>query len=140
MEVLTTTANVRTPAPDQIESKLSPALLPSTTGLTLSSSPDRIDPITEGFLAALTPISAFPDRTEMEKAERRRKVSALLRKFINRLHLQWFSEDDMLQWRFERVFELFQHPKWNKQLTYILLDNLLLELFPDVFSRNDLIL
>ncbi|KAL7056560.1 hypothetical protein AAHC03_020976 [Spirometra sp. Aus1] len=79
-----------------------------------------------------------PHRTDSEKAERRKKVSSLLRKFINRLHLQWLSEDDMLQWRFERVFELFQHPKWNKQLTYILLDNLLLELFPDVFSRSDL--
>nr|VZI43855.1 unnamed protein product [Spirometra erinaceieuropaei] len=81
---------------------------------------------------------ASPRKTDSEKAERRKKVSSLLRKFINRLHLQWLSEDDMLQWRFERVFELFQHPKWNKQLTYILLDNLLLELFPDVFSRSDL--
>ncbi|VDL90426.1 unnamed protein product [Schistocephalus solidus] len=32
MGVLTTTANVQTPAPDQIENKTSPAILPSTTG------------------------------------------------------------------------------------------------------------
>lgn len=51
-------------------------------------------------------------------------------------HLQWFSEDNMLQRRLGRVFEVFQHGKWNKQLTYTLLDHILLELFPDVFVSS----
>ncbi|KAL5969422.1 Sorting nexin-14 [Taenia solium] len=75
-------------------------------------------------------------RSEREKAARREKVYAGLRRLTNRFHLQWFSEDNMLQRRLGHVFEVFQHGKWNKQLTYILLDHILLELFPDVFVSS----
>ncbi|EUB56148.1 Sorting nexin-14 [Echinococcus granulosus] len=77
-----------------------------------------------------------PPRSEREKAVRREKVYAGLRQLINRFHLQWFSEDNTLQRRLGRVFEVFQHGKWNKQLTYVLLDHILLELFPDIFVSS----
>lgn len=63
--------------------------------------------------------------------------NVLLLPFLG-FHLQWFSEDDALQRRLVRVFEVFQHAKWNKQLTYALLDHILLELFPDIFDAHSL--
>ncbi|VDN96137.1 unnamed protein product [Rodentolepis nana] len=77
-----------------------------------------------------------PPRSEREKAARREKVYIGLIRLINSCHLQWFSEGDALQRRLARVFEVFQHGKWNKQLTYTLLDHILLELFPDVFDPH----
>nr|CDS33258.1 sorting nexin 14 [Hymenolepis microstoma] len=79
-----------------------------------------------------------PPRSERDKATRREKVYIGLMRLINRFHLQWFSEGDVLQRRLARVFEVFQHGKWNKQLTYTLLDHILLELFPDVFDPHSL--
>ncbi|VUZ57170.1 unnamed protein product, partial [Hymenolepis diminuta] len=79
-----------------------------------------------------------PPRSEREKITRREKVYLGLVRLINRFHLQWFSEDDALQRRLVRVFEVFQHAKWNKQLTYALLDHILLELFPDIFDAHSL--
>uniref|UniRef100_A0A5K3ESZ7 PX domain-containing protein n=1 Tax=Mesocestoides corti TaxID=53468 RepID=A0A5K3ESZ7_MESCO len=75
-----------------------------------------------------------PPRSDREKAARREKVYAGLRKLTSRFHLQWFSEDDTFQRRLGRAVEVFQHGKWNKQLTYVLLDHILVALFPDVFT------
>ncbi|KAM7534634.1 hypothetical protein Aperf_G00000113286 [Anoplocephala perfoliata] len=75
-----------------------------------------------------------PPRSANEKAERREEVFIGLRRIVKRCHLQWLSDEEALQRRLVRVFEIFQHGKWNKQLTYMLLDHILLEVFPDVFD------
>ncbi|CAH8538870.1 unnamed protein product [Schistosoma turkestanicum] len=80
-------------------------------------------------------------KIDMDKSERKEKARMAIEKAIlNITGLSYITDIELLRDQLIRIFNCFQYCKCNKQLTYILLDQFLLELFPELnltHSDND---
>ncbi|VDO64460.1 unnamed protein product [Schistosoma margrebowiei] len=91
-------------------------------------------------------------KIDMDKSERKEKAriaieKAILSKYLHYIEycmffslyitgLSYFTDLEIIHDQLNRIFDCFQYSKWNKQLTYILLDQFLLELFPELHLNN----
>ncbi|KAA3676315.1 uncharacterized protein DEA37_0004739 [Paragonimus westermani] len=73
--------------------------------------------------------------TESEKAERKVKAHAALQQLLLNHKLAYVSNPEQIKTQVDRLFLCFQYPKWNKQLSYVLLDQLVTELFPELVQH-----
>ncbi|KAF5404046.1 hypothetical protein PHET_02391 [Paragonimus heterotremus] len=73
--------------------------------------------------------------TELEKAERKAQAHAALQQLILNHKLACLSNPERIKIQIDRLFLCFQYPKWNKQLSYVLLDQLVAELFPELVQQ-----
>ncbi|CAH1794558.1 unnamed protein product [Owenia fusiformis] len=76
-----------------------------------------------------------PSRTDEQKLERKNKTFAELKKFLPGV-LPKITGEEEYEKGCKVFFDLLQYPKLNKQLSYVLLDILLLELFPELNDDN----
>ncbi|CAH8583909.1 unnamed protein product [Dicrocoelium dendriticum] len=74
----------------------------------------------------------YTPSTESEKDERKLQAHASLRRLILDHPVVYIFNREELEHCVDRLFFCFQHPKWNKQLTYTLLDQLVIDLFPEL--------
>ncbi|KAH8874784.1 Sorting nexin-14 [Schistosoma japonicum] len=75
---------------------------------------------------------------DMDKSERKEKARiALEKKILNITGLSYFTDTDVVRHQVNQLFDCFQYSKWNKQLIYVLLDQLILELFPELHLNNN---
>ncbi|CAD5114305.1 DgyrCDS3447 [Dimorphilus gyrociliatus] len=77
----------------------------------------------------------FP-RSEEEKKERCKKTLCELQDSIPKIFSIGIGKDKIKK-DTKILFELFQQPKLNKQLSYLLLDDVITELFPELKEEND---
>ncbi|KAF8563816.1 hypothetical protein P879_09332, partial [Paragonimus westermani] len=73
--------------------------------------------------------------TESEKAERKAKAHAALQQLLLNHKLARLSNPERIKTQVDRLFLCFQYPKWNKQLSYVLLDQLVTDLFPELVQQ-----
>ncbi|KAF6779449.1 hypothetical protein AHF37_01050 [Paragonimus kellicotti] len=73
--------------------------------------------------------------TESEKAERKAQAHAALQQLILNHKLACLSNPERIKTQVDRLFLCFQYPKWNKQLSYVLLDQLVTGLFPELVQQ-----
>ncbi|XP_070579671.1 sorting nexin-14-like isoform X2 [Ptychodera flava] len=76
-----------------------------------------------------------PARTDEQKRERRDETFEEMKKFIPKIFAAAVGEDKFHSGT-KLLFDLLQCPKLNKQLSYVLLDIALLELFPELEERT----
>ncbi|XP_077862819.1 sorting nexin-14-like [Saccoglossus kowalevskii] len=76
-----------------------------------------------------------PPRTDEEKKERLEQTFVELKKFIPKIFSLAIGEDQFDSGS-KVILDLLQYPKLNKQLSYVLLDIALLELFPELEERT----
>ncbi|KAK4468896.1 hypothetical protein MN116_008056 [Schistosoma mekongi] len=75
---------------------------------------------------------------DMDKSERKEKARIALEKTVlNITGLSYFTDTEIVRRQINQLFNCFQYSKWNKQLTYVLLDQLILELFPELHLNNN---
>nr|CAB3266455.1 sorting nexin-14-like [Phallusia mammillata] len=74
-----------------------------------------------------------PPRTEKEKAQRRNETLQCWKDFIPG-HFVKIIGKEKHEMGCNKVFHILQQPKLNKQLGYMLLDTILLELFPELLN------
>ncbi|XP_077979944.1 sorting nexin-14-like [Glandiceps talaboti] len=76
-----------------------------------------------------------PPRTDEEKKERQDETLMEMKKFIPKIFALAVGEEQFHSGT-KLIFDLLQNPKLNKQLSYVLLDIVLLELFPELEERT----
>ncbi|CAH8609878.1 unnamed protein product [Heterobilharzia americana] len=78
-------------------------------------------------------------KVDMDKSERKEKARAALEKAVLDITgISYLTDVEKIREKVNLVFDCFQYSKWNKQLTYALLDQFILELFPELgFNNND---
>jgi len=74
-------------------------------------------------------------RTDSDKVERRDKTLEQMLAFLPEKLVKVIGVDNHER-TIQTIFEMFQHPKLNKQLLYILLDDLIMELFPELRMQS----
>ncbi|XP_033103717.1 sorting nexin-14-like isoform X2 [Anneissia japonica] len=72
-----------------------------------------------------------PPLTEEQQMKRRHETFKQMVDFFPGV-LPWFLGRDKFHEGFKTVFDVLQYPKLNKQLSYVLLDTVILELFPEL--------
>ncbi|CAH8864109.1 unnamed protein product [Trichobilharzia szidati] len=77
-------------------------------------------------------------KVDMDKSERKEKARAALEKAILGIKgLSYVTDPEKICDDVNFLFDCFQYSKWNKQLTYVLLDQFILELFPELALNNN---
>eukprot|EP00795_Rhopilema_esculentum_P009537 gene9537-17283_t len=76
-----------------------------------------------------------PPRTDSEKVARRDETFEKMMKFLPDI-VKKIIGNDTHEYGIRLIFEVFQHPKLNKQLVYTLLDELVVELFPEISTQE----
>ncbi|KAK2154418.1 hypothetical protein LSH36_269g07046 [Paralvinella palmiformis] len=77
-----------------------------------------------------------PLRSDEDKLQRKEMALQELKDYIPRLFVQAIGSE-RYQDGTELLFEVLQHPKLNKQLSYLLLDLVIEELFPELTQNKD---
>ncbi|TPP64487.1 Sorting nexin-14 [Fasciola gigantica] len=80
----------------------------------------------------------YTPSTEAEKRERKAQASALLQRTLLKMGFEYISSRERIEELLDRFLLCFQYPKWNKQLSYILLDHLVIALFPELQNSMEL--
>ncbi|TGZ68565.1 hypothetical protein CRM22_004180 [Opisthorchis felineus] len=73
--------------------------------------------------------------TDLERLERKVAAGDALRQRVKNTGLAFIIDSKQLEERVDKLFLCLQHPKWNKQLTYLLLDQLVTLLFPELTDQ-----
>ncbi|CAL8103622.1 unnamed protein product [Calicophoron daubneyi] len=83
-------------------------------------------------LLEATLFHSYPPSTEAERLERKSHAYTLIKTAALKLASVGISDSSAMEQKLGRLFVSFQQPKWNKQLSYVLLDQLITELFPEL--------
>ncbi|CAG0904547.1 unnamed protein product [Cyprideis torosa] len=77
-----------------------------------------------------------PPRTDQEKGERAQEALRFFREFLPQSLMHLVLGEESFQEGTKILFALLQNPKFNRQLAYMLIDQVCLEVFPEAFSES----